>query len=253
MPLAFLIITLRLLDMMRHPTNSPRRHSSLAFHAALSLSVYFLALPGLSWTQTAAAAMTEEEMFFKGVTDVNEGELNFLTQAPATPVHHHQNRITLSESSLVDGWVHLVQCHSHIDAVPSLQITYGEGRVRALRVTRAGGIGRAWVEGASVQMENITADASICIEAETRALEKDGQSRFILKNGPYMRGFLDGYYPMRVTMAVKIQAPQLRFLDISPAPQPGFLVSSSQGEIGFDTLFEGRLTTLVRFATETAP
>lgn len=239
--------------MMRHPMNSPRSLPRLALHAALGFSVYFLALPGLSWNQTAAAAMTEEEMFFKGVTDVNEGELRFLTQAPATPVHHHQNRITLTESSLVDGWVHLVQCHRHIDAVPSLQITYGEGRVRALRVTRAEGMDKAWVHGHTVQMENIAADASICIEAETHALEQDGQNRFVLKNGPYMRGFLDGYYPMHVTMKVHIEAPGLRFLDTSPLPQPGFQVSSSQREVGFDTLFEGRLTTLVRFTTESMP
>jgi hypothetical protein len=203
--------------------------------------------------QSAAAAMTEAEMFFKGAAEVNEGNLRFLAEAPATPVHHHQNRIVITGASLVDGWVGLAQCHSHIDAVPSARITYGAGRIRDLRVTRADRIGKAWVEANTVQMQDIAPDATICIEAQTRALEPDGQGGFQLKNGPYIRRFLDGYYPMRVTMAVHFQAPGLRFRDIEPMPQPGFAVSTSDGEIGFDTVFEGRLSTLIRFVREQGP
>jgi hypothetical protein len=202
---------------------------------------------GLCLAHTAAAAMTEDEMFFKGAAEVNEGELLFLTDAPAAPVHHHQNHIVVTEASLVDGWVRLSQCHSHIDAVPSSQITYGDGRIRDLRVTRFDHIGKAWVEGNTVQMRDIAHEATICIEAETRALEPDGQGGFMLKNGPYMRGFLDGYYPMHVTMTVRLQVAGLRFLDIEPAPQPGFKVNAVEGEVGFDTLFEGRLNTRIRF------
>lgn len=217
-----------------------RRSLSQRRGYALGLSLSVLAFPAIS-------AMSEEEMFFKGVAGVNEGNLHFLEQAPNAPVHHHRNRIVLSESSLVDGWATLEQCHSHIDAVPSSQIAYNADRIRNLRITRAENIGRAWVEAHTVQMENISANATLCIEAQTQALSPDGQGGFQLKNGPYMRGFLDGYYPMRVSMTVSLQAPGLVFRDIEPAPQPGFKVSTSDREVLFEALFEGRLNTLMRF------
>lgn len=221
------------------------RHS-MPFRRCTFLSAAAL-VAGALHAFPASAAMSEEEMFFKGVADVNEGELHFLAQAPEAPVHHHQNRIVVTAKSLVDGWVRLAQCHSHLDAVPSLQITYGADRIRDIRVTRAENIGRAWVEGPTVQLENIARGATVCIEAESRALVQDGQGGFHLKNGPYMRRFLDGYYPMRVSMEVRFQASGLAFQDIEPATQPGFAVHVGEGEVGIDTLFEGRLNTLIRF------
>jgi len=202
---------------------------------------------GLCLAHSAAAAKTDDEMFFKSAAEVNGGELLFLKDAPAKPVHHHQNHMVITEASLVDGWVKLSQCHSNIDAVPSSQITYGNGRTRDLRVTRFEHIGKAWVEGNTVQMRDIAREATICIEAETRALASDDQGGFMLKNGPYMRGFLDGFYPMRVTMTVRLQAAGLSFRDIEPAPQPGFTVNATEREVGFDALFEGRLNTRIRF------
>lgn len=230
-------------DMQPHPC---RR---LAWRLVAGL----LSLSALGMAQLAAAAMTEEEMFFKGAAEVNEGGLRFLTAAPAAPVHHHQNHVVITAASLADGWVRLAQCHRHLDAVPRTQITYGAGRIRAIRVTRADHIGKAWVEGHTVQMEAIAPDATICIEAESRALERDGGGGYVLKNGPYMRRFLDGYYPMRVTMTVRLEAPGLRFRAIEPAPQPGFAVSVDEAGIGFDALFEGRLNTLIRFSSKAVP
>ena len=48
---------------------------------------------------------------------VNEGQLVFLSAPPDGEIHHHINRITITESSLDDGWVKLVQCHEHLDPV----------------------------------------------------------------------------------------------------------------------------------------
>jgi hypothetical protein len=117
-------------------------------------------------------------------------------------VHHHQNRITLTRDSLSTGWGRLEQCHSHIDAVPSSQVVYSRDRIRGLRVVRADNIGRVWVQENSVQMENVGRDAMLCVEADTRALASDGQNGYVLRTGPYMRRFLDGYYPMRVSMTL---------------------------------------------------
>ncbi len=195
----------------------------------------------------ASAAPSEEELFFKNIDEVNEGELHFLASPPESKPHHHRNHITLTPESLATGWVKLEQCHEHLDAVPSTQIVYSEERIRGLRILRSENMERAWVEDHSVQMRNIRRDALICIEAESRALLDDEPNGYVLLNGPYMRRFLDGYYPMRVTMTVSLGDSGLRFDSLTPAAQPGFSVHVGQDELGYDTWFEGRLITAIRF------
>jgi hypothetical protein len=193
------------------------------------------------------AAPSEEELFFKSISEVNDGDLRFLTRAPDRAVHHHQNHITLTRDSLDSGWVMLEQCHQNLDAVPSSQIVYSQDRIRKLRITRAENIERAWVHENSAQMENIRPAAQLCIEAETRALISEGGNAYVLRNGPYMRRFLDGYYPMRVTMTVSLGNSGLRFDSLTPAAQAGFNIHVSQHEVGYDTWFEGKLVTAIRF------
>lgn len=206
-------------------------------------ALFLLLFPAL-----AAASPSEEDLFFKSVSEVNEGALHFLEQAPDRPVHHHRNHLFISDSSLSDGWVRLEQCHSHLDPVPSMQIVYGQDRIRNLRVQGSADIGKAWVHEHTVQMENLGPGASICIQAETRALGQDGQGNFSLANGPYMRRFLDGFYPMRVSVAVTLETERLRFLDITPPPQAGFQVRQEARQVGFDAYFEGMLRTVMRFS-----
>jgi len=67
------------------------------------------------------------------------------------------------------------------------------------------------------------------------------------ENGPYMRRFLDGFYPMRVSMTVKLDTGKLRIIDSAPGDQPGFTVRLQGNEVGYDTVFEGILTTVLRF------
>jgi hypothetical protein len=201
-------------------------------------------LPGLS-----CAALTEEEMFFKGVSEVNGGDLKFLAEAPATPVHHHQNQITLNADSLLTGWARLEQCHRHLDPVPDMQIVYNRDRIRNIAITRSENIGHGWVHENSVQMTQVARDALICITAETQALTAEGNHLYTLSNGPYMRRFLDGYYPMRVSLNVRWDIPELRFLSIEPAAQTGFSLTRNPREIGFDAVFEGELRTRIQFST----
>lgn len=199
-----------------------------------------------------AGASSEEELFFKGTSQVNDGELRFLppgadSQTPDRPTHHQHNRITISSTSLESGWIRLEQCHYHLDPVPGSQIVFREGGVRALRLTRSENIERAWVAGHTVQMENVAPAALLCLEAETRALSGDAASGYHLNNGPFMRRFLDGYYPMRVSQEVILATP-IRFLGITPAPQPGFRLELSPGQVHFDAVFEGALRTSMHFA-----
>lgn len=210
---------------------------------SINLAFLIFLLPAV-----AAAASSEEELFFKGVADVNDGELHFLIQEPAKPVHHHQNHVFLNDDSIATGWVRLEQCHQHLDPVPSMQIVYNRDRIRDLTILRSENIGKAWVQENTVQMERVEPNALICIRAETRALISEGQGQYSLANGPYMRRFLDGYYPMRVSMSVTLETGKLAFTDITPAPQPGFRFSNDGVRLGYDALFEGVLHTVIRFS-----
>ena len=177
----------------------------------------------------------------------NEGTLVFLSRLPEKPVHHHQNHIVIAEESLRDGWVTLDQCHADLDPVGRSQIVFSRDRTRELSVTAAEGIGEVWVEGNTVQLRDTARGARLCIRARSRALARADDGSFILKNGPYLRRFLDGYYPMRVSMRVTLDAPRLQFAATTPPSQPGFRTWTDGNEVFFDAQFEGRLTTELRF------
>ncbi len=192
-------------------------------------------------------AHAQLDMELESAASVNEGSLQFLETVPVKRFHHHQNQIRIDADSLSSGWVHLSQCHENLDAVERAQITFREGFVRDLKVERFSRIADAWIEGASVQLRNIKRGAQLCLSAQTRALRHNGNGYYNLLSGPYMRKFLDGYYPMRVSLAVDYPAEQLTLIDMSPSPQPGFKFEEAPGRIGLDALFEGELMIQIQF------
>ena len=194
-----------------------------------------------------APAGAVDDFDMRSADAVNEGALRFLEAPPAAAVHHHQNRVRITPGSLRSGWVELQQCHTHMDAVPRSQITFREGYVRGLGIDTFSGIGRAWVEGPSVQLKDVARGARLCLSAQTRALRDAGNGYYNLSHGPYMRKFLDGYYPMHVTLDIEYPAAQLRLLDVSPARQPGLAHDEAPGRVKLDTHFEGELRLLFQF------
>jgi hypothetical protein len=183
---------------------------------------------------------------------VSGGELRLLPEEVPGDVHAHQNHLRVDAASLEDGWVALDQCHEHLDTVPELQITYHPERIRNLRITHATRIGRAWVEGPSVQLVDIQPGARLCVSAQSQALLHLGGGYYRLRNGPYMRRFLDGYYPMRVAIEVRYPAETLEFVRSQPAARPGFQVRSEPGRLRVATSFEGRLHTCLDFRSDGA-
>lgn len=177
---------------------------------------------------------------------VNEGELVFIQPPAGKPVHHHANRVSITRASLQDGWTHLEQCHENLDAVAELQIVFNPERVRKLVIRKVRNIGQAFVEGASVQLRDVGHAAQLCLSAETQSLRILGAGQYELRSGPFMRRFLDGYYPIHVTFEVDYPA-DIDLLDTSPTAQPGVALTASPRHILLDTWFEGRLTTRFRF------
>lgn len=218
----------------------------------------------LAWFVPAAAMAgpdyTEEELerWFNSddfepprpVSEVNEGQLVFLRLPSREALHHHHNNMTILPRSLKDGWVKMEQCHTNLDRVPAAQIVFAKDRVRDLRVVSFRHMARAWVEGPTVQMADIGKHAKLCVRAWARALYSNTDGSYSLRNGPFMRRFLDGYYPMWVSMVIDFAGTGLKPTGVSPAAQEGFAVWRKNNRIGFDAVFEGKLRTEFGFKVE---
>ena len=179
--------------------------------------------------------------------EVNNGDLFFLETKPLKPVHHHRNTFTLYKTSLKDGWIKLEQCHSNMDRVPRVQVLFNKERIRDIKVLRSDAIEKAWVENNSVQLENVTDNAVLCIEAWSRALVKNKDGSYRLTNGSFMRKFLDGYFPIHVTIDVDFKATNLQLISVEPVAQNGFKITRTAKTVNMDAWFEGRLKTKLTF------
>lgn len=184
---------------------------------------------------------------------VSDGELTFLTEPPAGPVHHHENRIRILPDSLRSGWVLLAQCHRQLDQVPLLEIVYHPDRIRNIRILSARNIDQSRVIDAGVELRGIHADASLCLSAESRALQTLAQGRYRLRNGPYMRRFLDGYYPLHLTVEIDYPAHLLALESARPGPPGAPEHHLEAGRIRWDAWFRGRLYTEFIFRSNVQP
>jgi hypothetical protein len=178
---------------------------------------------------------------------VNEGELEFLSEAPDKIPPTLSNRLTITSDSMKDGWVDLLQCHERLDPVSAAQVLYHARRTRDIEIVSSNNIDKAWVFKNSVQMENISKDASLCVKARVKALYPNFDGIYSMRNGPFLRRFLDGYYPMRVTMDVALPPGELSFGAITPQEQAGFTVSHDEASMQVEALFVGLLEIEVYF------
>lgn len=173
---------------------------------------------------------------------VNEGELAFLPREPAADAARMEKRLDLAWESLDDGWAPMHQCHHNLDPAAAVQIVYNDERTRDIRITRRDGVGRAEVDGPSVQMRDIERGASLCVAAQVLAiLPHPDKAGYVVDNGPFMRRFLDGYYPMQVRLEVRWPEGMLAFEESSPPAQPGLAIESNDQGVTLDAYFEGRL------------
>ncbi len=198
-------------------------------------------------TLSARASSSPDEGLFASTSGVNEGALTFLAEPPAKRVHHHHNDIHIGPESLHDGWVRLEQCHENMDAVSRAEVIYRPEHIRAIRVASVDHIDQAWVEGPTVQLKGVQPGARLCVSAESLVLKAEEDGSYSVRNGPFMRRFLDGYYPMRVTLSVHYPCERLRFGGSMPDPQPGFAVRDVDCRVDVEAWFEGRLNTTLRF------
>lgn len=178
---------------------------------------------------------------------VNEGRLVFLANPPGGKLHHHHNSLTILPESLNSGWVILKQCHENIDKVAAAQILFKADRIKDIKIIQYSNIKKVWVEDASVQMENISENATLCLTAYTHSLLPNHDGSYTLRNGPYMRRFFDGYFPLRVTVDLDFRNTNLQLVQLKPEQQDGYTVQLSNNMLHIDTIFEGKLSTEFQF------
>jgi hypothetical protein len=178
--------------------------------------------------------------------DVNEGELRFLTRGEEPHMHQGMNRIRLMPASLQDGWVEPVQCHEQLDAVPLAEVVYTNYVLRKLRVIDARFIDKVTLQGATVQLQGVQGNAHLCVGMEIQALQRNG-ANYVLRNGPFQRRFLDGYYPMHVVLEVDYAESGLIPTGIWPGEQTGVQLDDNGKRLRMDATFEGILTTRIDF------
>jgi len=223
--------------------------------AALSagISLLLVCLP-LAGAEPAAPSewpdwVDRQESLRQRIAAVNEGDLTFLDDAVDRTVHYHDGRIAISAQSLVDGWVSLEQCHYNLDRVAAAQILFRPERSRALEVLSYRNIDAAFAEANSIQLRGVGDASEICLRGESRALRLLGPDVFELQNGPFMRRFLDGYYPLRLSLRVEYPS-RLTLADFDPQSQAGFDVRQTPGRVEVEAFFEGRLNTRFRFLAD---
>ena len=184
---------------------------------------------------------------------ISDGDLQFIAKPPAKPLHKHTTHITINAGSLRTGWVVNKQCHHNLDQVSALEVVFRKGGVRKLRILQATNIKRAWVEGNSVQLEDIGAGAVLCILSETRSFRYQSlEGAYVWRGGPYMKRFFDGYFPMHVSLAIDYPSQLLKLAKIAPAVLKSRAVSVP-GHIRLDTMFTGKLVVRLQFTADKKP
>lgn len=208
----------------------------------LALIAVLCSPPALASDPDAESWFDQAEAEEARLRQINKGTLDFHASPPDTRTHRLHNRLDILPASLASGYVALRQCHEQLDPVRRAEISYRHKSMKGLRLESWQGMGRAWVEGDSVQMVEVEEGATLCIRAEVAILRPREGGGYTLRSGPFHRRFLDGYFPMQVTLDIHYPEALLRLDQLEPVPQPGFTLVEESGHLRLQALFSGRLT-----------
>lgn len=179
---------------------------------------------------------------------VNEGSLTWLEPFAIKPHYTMENHLTILPSSLKDGWVAFRQCHHHLDAISSIEITYTPESTRNLKLLEFSGMENAELKASSVALHKVSSGAKVCVSGENLTLHST-TSGWKLERGPYMRRFLHGYYPMHLQETLNWQQTDLQLQPSSVTNHKGRLSSlnTQHNQLTTDYWFEGVLRTHYEF------
>lgn len=132
----------------------------------------------------------------------------------------------------------------------AVEVVYRYQQMRNLKIQTTQHIGKAWIEGQSIQLTDVKKGAELCAQLEARIFMQREKGKYFLLNGPFERRFFDSYFPMQVSLSVTYPQNQLRYKSIQPARQKGFKVTTSKNKIDINTWFKGKLVMRIQFESK---
>jgi|GEM_PF-2687629 len=227
---------------------------------SVNVTQYILCGLLISWQVSLFAQFSEEQLQWleseaeHPTQSVNEGQLEFISVVADKVEHEQSMQIAVTEETIDSGWALIKQCHKNLDQVEKLEIVFHRHRVRNLQVLSYENIEKAWAVVDHVKVRNIQSGSVICLQAESLIFRPvGGQDKlriYEMVNGPFMRRFFDGYYPLTLSLGVSYPGDRLHLVSVSPEAQPGWKIRYDAGRIFLNGRFEGKLSTRIRFSTK---
>lgn len=188
---------------------------------------------------------------------ISEGELRWSAEANKEN-YWLENHLTIDEKSLQNGWIKFSQCHHQLDAVNKIEVAYNPSKTKNIEVKSFQGIDSVKVIDSGVELTKVSKGSKVCIDGESKTLTSNGFG-YVIQRGPYMRKFLDGYYPMIVEESLFFKGVNIEITGVTPkSPQTAkahtMLNNKSDietNELSYSYAFEGRLMPQYRFAKKT--
>ena len=177
---------------------------------------------------------------------VNEGTLKFIDNISTENIFRSTINISIDQDSIKQGWTTLIQCYSNLDPISLTAIIYRKKFIKNIEIISSKNIKNAKISGRKIILNDVSENAQICIELNSRNFYQNEDKSFSLVNGPYHRKFFDGYFPYHLTLNIQYD-PNLNYHYSIPKKQTGFSVKQNLHTLKIKTLFEGRLKTEFRF------
>ena len=171
-----------------------------------------------------------------------EGEIKYLKVRPDPGAYSYESRVKLTPASLETGSVEIATCHYQLDPIRKVVIVYNENRIQAIAVKSVDKMASAEVKNNQVILTDVERGASICIDLQSRALDRVGENQYRLNAGPLMRRYFDGYLPMSAKLRVDWPANMLVPERIAPSERDGVVLVQGNDGMQLDMIFAGKMT-----------
>lgn len=172
----------------------------------------------------------------------NEGQIKFLKERPDPGAYNYSSRVKITEASLNTGVVTIATCHYQLDPIRKVVIVFNENRIRKISIKSLDMMSAAEVKDNRVTLVDVERGASICIDIESKALDRLSNNQFRLNAGPLMRQYFDGYLPMTAKLRVDWPKDLMVVEKTNPVKQDGVNIYQGHDGVQLEMNFAGKLT-----------
>lgn len=191
----------------------------------------------------AALSLPAHALEFSDIA--SEGEVKFFKERPDPGAYAYQSKVMITPESLETGSVNIATCHDKLDQIRKVVIVFNPERIQTIKIKSFNGMGSATVQNNEVELTDVAKGASICIDLQSRALDRLGMGQYKLNAGPLMRKYLDGYLPMSASLSIQWPANLLTVERTVPTANDGVKINQNNQGIQLDMVFAGKMTTQI--------